>query len=228
MPRQTGLSAADEILLAAAELSPDSSREFSEWDLTVKAWERNRPKFGCRGYEEKFPDHKRVMMEIMSKKKQSNPLRRGFMAKGSRPNYYKITPLGLAEAERLSRRSEGLGAPAGKASAHYDSIKRYAKHSVFEAYLKDPQEPKTWLGAAAFFGITQYTALELNDKLTAAENAVKRAHEYLQETKAPVIRRGPTGGDKAISRETITALDGFIRVLHERFTEQIQAIRRKG
>jgi hypothetical protein len=79
------LTAAQEILLGASDLDQAGRKEFTEWDLTVATWKRNPNRFGCRGYEEKFPAHKRVMMEIMGNKKD-NPVRLGRMTK-TRPNY---------------------------------------------------------------------------------------------------------------------------------------------
>ena len=87
------LTAAQEILLAAAELAREGKSAFSEWDLTVATWGRNKNRFGCRGYEDDYPDHKRVMMEIMGKSKKDNPIRRGWIER-SRPNFYSLTALG--------------------------------------------------------------------------------------------------------------------------------------
>ena len=72
--------AAEEILLGADDLDRAGMREFSEWDLTVATWKRNPNRFGCRGYEDRYPDHKRVMMEIMGTTKKDNPLRRGWLS----------------------------------------------------------------------------------------------------------------------------------------------------
>src|SRR3954453_22951728 len=95
----TRLTAAQVILLAAEDLMSAGAREFTEWDLTVAAWARDRTRFGLRGYDQKHPDHKRVMMEIMGQKPQ-NPLALGFMEK-IRPNVYRLTPLGRAVSTRL-------------------------------------------------------------------------------------------------------------------------------
>src|SRR5439155_1408878 len=73
--------------------------EFSEWDLTVAAWSFDRLRFGLRGYAESYPDHKRVMMEIMGKK-TSSPIMQQYMTK-VRPNYYRMTSLGRAVAARI-------------------------------------------------------------------------------------------------------------------------------
>lgn len=98
------LTAADVILIAAAELHAmrkphGDPTEFSEFELTVAAWRRSPERFGLRGYTETHPDHKRVYMEIVGQK-PSSPIVQGFMAK-VRPNYYRLTPVGVVRAEFL-------------------------------------------------------------------------------------------------------------------------------
>src|SRR2546430_3312730 len=118
MKNASAYTAAQEILLAAAGLSSSSVGEFSEWDLTVATWKRNKNKFGCRGYEDVYPDHKRVMIEIMAKNKRDNPLRQGWLEK-TRANHYRITPLGKTETARL-RPPKGEISGSGRASAGLD------------------------------------------------------------------------------------------------------------
>lgn len=226
MSRDANLTAAQEILLAADDLRREGDTPFSEWDLTVAAWKRNKNRFGCRGYEEDYPDHKRVMMEIMSRKKKDNPLRRGFLTK-VRTNYYDITSLGESEASRLRRVSDRDSTESVRASGPiYDAVKRYAEHDSFESWLEDPEEPRTWLGAAAFFNLAQNTPMELQDRLRAARNSVNQAIEWCEENNKNVLTRGPHGGGK-IPYDKLNKLDEFIDVLEERFKRQMDAIRKK-
>lgn len=82
-PPRKPVTAAQEILLGAFDLAENQYDEFSEWDLTISTWKRNPNRFGCRGYEDEYPDHKRVMMEIMGTTKKDNPLRRGVVRKNT-------------------------------------------------------------------------------------------------------------------------------------------------
>ncbi len=77
------LTAVQIILMAADDLVVAGSDEYSEFDLTVAAWNRDRQRFGLRGYSNIYPDHKRVMMEIMGNK-ASNPILLRFMEKTHR------------------------------------------------------------------------------------------------------------------------------------------------
>ena len=218
-------TATQTILLAANDLSRKGKEVFTEWDLTVEAWRRDPARFGCRGYEDKYPDHKRVMMEIMSRKKRDNPLRRGHMEK-VRPNYYSITSLGKAEAERLDRADSG--AESTRSPGHlFDAVAPFANHRTFRSWLKNPEEPRTWLGAAAFLDLAQNTPTVLQDRLRTVKNAVKGSIRWCQEHETDALTRGSHGGGR-ISLQDLHHLSEFVSVLEERFDRQIAAIMQKG
>ena len=142
------LTAAQEILFGAADLDANGKAEFSEWDLTVATWKRNPNRFGCRGYEAQYPDHKRVMMEIMGTTKKENPIRRGWFER-VRQNTYSLTNLGRTEAERLSKRGKTGGDSNRSPQSIYDAVVPLYKSSVFRKHSKNKEEPRMWLGAAS-------------------------------------------------------------------------------
>ena len=218
-------TAAQVVVLAAVDLVDTGSDEFSEWDLTVAAWKRDASRFGCRGYEDLYPDHKRVMMEIMSRKKKDNPLRRGWMEK-VRPNYYRVTPLGVAEARRIG--GSGLTPSAAPAPhAVYDAVIRYVEHPVFRRYLEDNDEPRSWVSAASFLNLNQMTALELDDTLRAASGAARAACEWFRESGEVTLRRGQGGGGRSILRAEVERLPEFLGTLEARFAPQMEALRER-
>lgn len=221
---QPNLTAAQEILRAAATL--DSEREsFSEWDLTVAVWHRNPNRFGCRGYEAQYPDHKRVMKEIMSSS-PGNPIRKGWLERIG-PNSYRITNLGRAEAERQIQRSEGNLAAASPQSI-YDAVMPFYRSSVFRNHLRDQEEPRLWLGAASFLQLARPDPQHLNDKLVTARAAIDGALGWLDQHEKDKITRGVTGGGEAIHRDSLIRLKAFLDLLETRFANQIQAIRAAG
>jgi hypothetical protein len=215
------LTVAQEILLAGNELASGGKGEFSEWDLTVTVWKRNKNRFGCRGYEEQYPDHKRVMQEM-----KVNIIERGWMEK-TRPNYYRLTPLGLVEAEDLSSRAEGSRPSARSPQLVYNAVERYVFHRVFQEHLRNREEPRTWLGASAFLGLNQYSATVLDDRIRTVKEAVARALEWLEEEGQDSLRSGPVGGKRAITRIDLQKLSDFLDILQDRFKVQMDAIRRK-
>jgi len=219
------LTAAQEILFGAFDLDRGGAKEFSEWDLTVATWKRNPNRFGCRGYEDRYPDHKRVMMEIMGTTKKDNPLRRGWFER-TRANHYRLTDLGRSEADHLS----GIKATGEKSHRSpqpiYDAVAPLYRHPVFRKYCKDPEEPRMWLGAASFFGLTSNEAQHVEDRRTATHAAIDNALAWLDETKTGSFRRGVSGGEEAISKESLRKLKEFLEVIEQRFDKQIEAIRK--
>jgi hypothetical protein len=224
-PRKPGLTAAQEVLLACAALDTGSVSPFSEWDLTVAAWQQNPNRFGLRGYEDKHPDHKRVMSEIMGTTKKDNPLRRGWVEK-VRTNYYRLTALGRAEADRLQGVHSGVTQSGKSAQALYDAVKPYYEHVVFRQFCKDPAEPRLWLGAASFLGLTSNDPLDLQDRLRHVKDAVGAAERWIQDSGSDKLVRGVTGGGASITPPDLQRLNDLVAVIEERFSRQIAAIRK--
>lgn len=229
MKTTTQITAAQEVLLAAEDLATANRTPFTEWDLTVAAWKRNRNRFGCRGYEDVYPDHKRVMMEIMGKTKRDNPIRRQFLRK-LRKNYYEMTSLGRAEAARLESGAAGGGSHSGDVRSPgpvFDAVEPYANDRAFRAWRQNPEEPRTWLGAATFLHLAKNDPNELNDRIRAAETAVRQALQWCDQNSKDLLPRGTHGGG-AITREDLEGLQAFIKLIEARFARQIDAIRAKG
>lgn len=219
-------TAAQEILLAAADLAGTGKQEFTEWELTVAAWRRDSNRFGLRGFEVDHPDHKRVMMEIMGQSKKDNPIRRRFIEK-TKPNYYRLTDLGAAEVAAMQRGPEPESTSSRSPGPIYVAIAPLVESPPFRAWLKDKEEPRSWLGAAAFLGLSRNTANEINDRMRAIETAVRRAREWCADTGRADITRGVHGGSRPIPLDEIEQLQEFLVVLRSRFARQIEAIRQR-
>lgn len=225
MPRSPAstLTAAQEILFGAYDLDKAGRSEFSEWDLTVSTWKRNPNRFGCRGYEAQYPDHKRVMMEIMGTTKKDNPLRRGWFEK-IRPNTYRLTKLGLSEAERLSQIRNTDVQSTRSPQAIYDAVAPLYRSNVFRKHSRDPEEPRMWLGAASFLQLTKNDPQHVEDRLRATETAIKNAIDWLDEHETDHIQRGVSGGSEVISRNSLQQLKSFYETILDRFSGQIHAL----
>ena len=225
MPRSPAstLTAAQEILFGAHDLSQSGRSEFSEWDLTVSTWKRNPNRFGCRGYEAQYPDHKRVMMEIMGTTKKDNPLRKGWFEK-VRPNTYRLTELGLSEAERLNQTRNGDVQSTRSPQAIYDAVAPLYRSSVFRKHIRNPEEPRMWLGAASFLQLTKSDPQHVRDRIRATGDAIERAIDWLDENKMDHMRSGVSGGGEAISQKSLQQLKDFYETILERFSGQIDAL----
>ena len=220
------LTAAQEILLGATTLDSEGKSEFSEWDLTVVTWKCNPNRFGCRGYEDQYPDHKRVAMEIMGTTGKENPVRRGWLEK-VRQNTYRLTNLGRAEAQKLSQRGR-IGNVSTKAnSAIYDAVLPLYKSSVFRRHSKDKDEPRMWSSATSFLQVTKSDPQHLFDRLVATRSIIENAISWVDENNLPGIRRGVSGSGKEISKENLKQLQDFYTTITERFADQIAAINKR-
>lgn len=221
----TSVTAAQAILLGASDLSAEGQGEFSEWDLTVATWKRNPNRFGCRGYESQYPDHKRVMMEIMGTTKKENPIRKGWFEK-VRPNTYRLTNIGITEADRLKRDVSSDRKSVRSPQAIYDAVAPLYKNSAFRKHSRDADEPRMWLGAASFFQLTSGEPQHLEDRLRATEATIANALEWMDENQANQIQRGVSGGSELISKDSLLKLKDFYETLLQRFSNQIEAVKK--
>ena len=219
------VTAAQAILLGASDLAEAGFSEFSEWDLTVATWKRNPNRFGCRGYEAMYPDHKRVMMEIMGTTKKENPIRRGWLEK-TRPNTYRLTNIGITEADRLKRDVSSDRKSVRSPQAIYDAVAPLYRNSAFRKHSRDADEPRMWLGAASFFQLTSGDPQHLEDRLRSTAATITNALDWMEENRADQIQRGVSGGSEAISKDSVLKLREFYEMLLKRFSDQIEAVKK--
>lgn len=221
------LTASESVLLAASDLVAAGNDEFSEWDLTVAAWSRDRFRFGLRGYAQTYPDHKRVMMEIMGKK-PSNPLQRKFFEK-VRPNYYKLTPLGRATAARIREESK----PAHKSSSSnkpvsvkdlYEAVTVYVNKPEFRRWQVNPEEPREWSGALAFLGLTGKDAgkVDPDARLKEVRSTFRAAIDWCMVQEAAFLTRGSNQGGTPIHIRDLSEMLDFLVALTYRFPEKLE------
>ena len=205
--------------MAAANLAQGNTRkEFTEWELSVEAWRLNKNRWGLRGFEQVHPDHKRVMMEIMG---GGGLVKEGLLIR-TRENHYSITSAGLARVDSLVGSRD-----TRQRSIHvYDDVSIFAFHRVFEAHLKDPTEPQTWLGAASFLNLQRNDPRVLEDQLSRVRDSIGSARKFMAETGRDELRRGDAA--RTITRERLDRLAQFVSILEERFQTQFDAIRSKA
>lgn len=253
------LTAAQIILLAGDDLTNGGVSEFSEWELTVASWKRDPDRFGLRGFKDDYPDHKRVMMEIMGQKPH-NPIHLKLMEK-IRPNYYKLTPFGREEATRL--RNAGPGGlrpistrqprvqtvkapqrvtapepvytpiPTEKPNVRrqasgdqlYDLVYDHVFHAIFGEWKDDPEEPRTWSKALAFFtrsGRTENVAEAADD----IERAVRAAIDYCMANDLHFLAPG-SKGTRRIPVNDLVRLNDFLGAMRNRFDAYLGSNGRK-
>ncbi len=232
------LTASETVLLAAADLAASGKQEFSEWDLTVAAWALDRLRFGLRGYAQSYPDHKRVMMEIMGQK-ASSPVQQKYLEK-IRPNVYRLTPLGKATAARIrSGVADPVAKPAAKASPTttpaptasksvgvkglYEAAAAHVGRPEFRRWEDNPEEPKDWMGAAAFLGLSGKDArVDAAERLEEVRGEIQDAIDWCSTNEVAFLTRGSGQGGAPIHVRDLANMLDFLQALIYRFPEKLE------
>ena len=116
------ISNKDCLALVLNEIYNDKGEDwFTEFELTVKAWRMFEDRFGLRGYEKEYPNHKSVCNLYMSGKKDSNaPIPLGWLIKHpNEKNMYKVGIPTISKARNIKKRilkKEGKSVSAGDSS----------------------------------------------------------------------------------------------------------------
>jgi hypothetical protein len=209
------------ILLAADDLATGGKDEFSEFDLTVAAWNRDRQRFGLRGYTNIHPDHKRVMMEIMGNK-ASNPILLRFMEK-TRPNFYRLTPLGRVQASQLRILESGQPQKGNSMRDLYDAVAPFAAHPTFARWRDEPAEPEKWRDAAAFLGVKSERPGEGVERYATAFAATNAAIEWCKAQNMDILPQGTHRAAPSVHMRELSDLKSFLQALKYRFPDHLES-----
>ncbi len=216
-------TASEIVLLAADDLTSAGNHEFSEWDLTVAAWSLDRFRFGLRGYAQSYPDHKRVMMEIMGQK-VSSPIQQKYMEK-VRPNFYRLTPLGRTAASRLRGGPANVPKPTGKpvtVRELYETASAYISRPEFRRWQDNPEEPREWTGAASFLGVSgRDSRVDAAERLDEVRTAIRAAMDWCRVQEAAFLTRGSGQGGPPIHVRDLSDMLDFLTALSYRFPEYL-------
>jgi hypothetical protein len=217
------LTAAQVILMAADDLMSGGAREFTEWELTVASWTRDKARFGLRGYDQTYPDHKRVMMEIMGKKPQ-NPVTLGLMEK-VRPNVYRLTALGQAEAARLRSGGTARAAVSNAKADLYRTAANLVHHPAYLQWKRDPDQPRRWAEAVPFLTLGGDPNTDPAGCVAALRRSARAGIDWCMEHDVlyltPSVR---SAGDPIHISDVANVID-FLQVLGYRFERQLEGRR---
>lgn len=216
-------TAAQQILLAADDLATAGAAEFSEWQLSLAAWERDKKLFGMRGMETAHPDHKRAYMEFTGQKR-SNPLKLGLLAR-VRPSVFKLTPLGRAEAARLRQCGGSRGGctrPMANLFLEYDTVHPYVASPVFAGWRDDPDTPREFAAVLEFLRLRLGSGEKINRPLIRrkrdqARAAAQAAMDWCNRHNVDRLTKGPKSADVPIYYRTLAELLDFLTALEYRF-----------
>lgn len=212
------LTTRDEVMVAALKLHQSGKTQFTEWDLTVECWKLNQQHWGLPGYRELYPDHKRVMNELMDKGR-NRVMTRGLMER-IKSNVYRLTEAGMVYARSLGRstdQSERVD------YSLYDALKGYLGQSAFRQYAGDHSRPTIWLYVAGFYGLTtSMNAQQASAKVSQFETLLSIGKKMIEEKGVTSIRRTTSGHN--ISAEDLELLTGFHEEMKARFSSQFATL----
>lgn len=149
-----------DVFVKAMDEAADEDGTFVEWEVTVKAWKIDRNRYGLRGYENEYPDHKKVANNYMDKK--SGAIGKGFMEKVAK-NTYRITRLGQRRAAHLRSLSGGThGMPDAISQANkafdtrtFDRLHRALETPAVRHYAENNREiHPLWNFSASLLGVS--------------------------------------------------------------------------
>jgi len=126
---------------------------FDEWSLTVKAWKMYPEHYGLRGYEQEYPDHKKVLNIYQ---KDGGPKAKGYIKK-VRTNYYMKLPGASLRFEELSSKEISESTTALMANDAIRRLVKVKKSRAYTSYLKDGMIPNDWNAATSFLEVSMPT-----------------------------------------------------------------------
>jgi hypothetical protein len=197
------------LLVAAADrLTRAGKAEFTEWELTVAAWQADPARFGLPGFEAAHPDHKRVSCELVAGRRRSL-LGDGWLER-VRPSVYRVTAIGRDVARRLAAgeavAADGRGRP--------DPVTAYAAAAAFARWRDDPEYPQAWADAAAFFAADRRCPADPVAAADFVDRAVARMIDRVRDENLTTVR-GPGRAEYPVS--VLYELADFMTALRHRF-----------
>jgi hypothetical protein len=212
------ITSRDEVILAALSLKNRGLVEFTEWDLTVETWNLNKQRWGLPGYRDVYPDHKRVMNEVMAKG-DKRLLTLGLIER-IKTNCYKLTDAGIIYAENI------VGDKDSRERASYnlyDKLEKYLNHNAFLQFQQNHDKPSLWLHASSFYGLSATMSVQqATARINEFENIINQAEETLKNMGEESIRRTTTGNH--VTNKELEEIKEFHKMMRNRFKSQFDAL----
>ncbi|MHC1679927.1 MAG: hypothetical protein AB9860_01580 [Methanomassiliicoccales archaeon] len=213
-----GLSPRDEVLLASLKLTEDGKSKFTEWDLTVECWKLNKKRWGLPGYWDDYPNHKRVMNELMAQTDRS-VLTQGLLVRTS-TNMYALTTVGRIRAESLTITTESEERAEYRL---YDALKKYLNQTAYIQFKQDRNKPTIWLYVASFYDLSSSTNRQnAHARLSEFEKTLAEAEKVIGAKGENSLRRRDRG--HSITEIELSELRQFHETMRNRFPSQFKAL----
>lgn len=216
-----GLGLKQQILLAAFELSGgDAQKTVTAEELLVRAWQRDKPAWGLRGFEQLHPDSSKLFKELDVHAGKQGIVGQGLLEKVHR-RVYRLTPAGFAAASNLQPRDAVAREKADRQLEQ--AVKQIIEHPVFKDWLSDGQRPKYFREAGHFWGIAPGTPPKtVRDRVDSVEQTLKAALKVLDDRGVNEIVE--QRGKILFDRKDVERCLEFQTVLRRRFARDLRLL----
>ncbi len=200
----------DVFVLAMDDIA-DENGEFLEWDVTVAAWKRDPARYGLRGYEDLYPDHKNVATQYMSRK--TGAIGKGFMEYVS-VNRYRITSLGRRRASFLSgsasesveKGNESVRLDMSFETASFDRLETALQSPAFVYYTANSSVHPNWNFTASLLKISESDDRASISEIRLLVQTIREAFTTESCRKEGVVRRSAADNSNEISELSLVSL----------------------
>lgn len=210
------------LLLASFECSGgDLGKTFTFEELLVQAWQHDPVAWGLRAFEHQYPDSERLHRELDSRGRgQKGIVDLGLLEK-TRARVYRLTPKGLATAARLRPTVSAVTENVGRMLEA--AVRRVLEHPTFQAWLRDPHEPKRFRDAGHFWGIAPGTPPGvISERIRRVYDTLDTARDFLDGSRVEEV--ATRAGAHLYDRSDIHRCVEFQETLLHRFSADLKVL----
>ncbi len=221
------LSNNDWIVYAAFEIHKENGGvSFTEWELTVKAWELCKTRFGMTGFEDKYPNHKSVMTTIMNRKSRSAPLNKGFIQRVKQNTYF-LTEVGVSYALTIcdSKELDIVEVEHKRDIGLYDKLATFMRDRTYMNWRDGDRTKVTrsWVDFQAFFQFSTNETHVVDRALSRYGEVIKQVDKFFEGHPNGVFSRNmvPSDDIHSYSESDVDDLKEFKAQLMEQFSDYL-------
>jgi len=103
----------------------------------------------------------------------------------------------------------------------YETAAVYVNRPEFRRWQDNPEEPRDWSGAAAFFGIVKGDRIDPAERVGEVRNAVKNAMDWCKAQEVAFLTKGSGQGGTPIHIRDLAEMLDFLQSLALRFPNHL-------
>ena len=214
------------MLLAALDCSGgDLQTAFTAEDLLLAAWKRDPMAWGLRGHEHEHPDSEKIYVELDRASVGGRNVRGGLAGLGLlervHQRTYRLTTAGLTAATEVIGAAPSMRAKAERTLA--DAIRAILSHPVFNAWMQDPQSPKSFRDAGHFWGVAPGTPpAVIHRRIVDIDHTLEKARSMLDKGGSDAV--AASHARVLFDRTDVERANEFQAMLKSRFKKDLATL----